>query len=212
MTTPQIARWTEEFGRQYTDRNSLTLLDLDALYRKNYGMGRSALNREFLAHIPSDSSMLEVGCNSGNQLLLLREMGYSDLHGIEVQPYALERARSRLEGVDLAEASAFKIPYPDRRFDLVFTSGVLIHIAPEDLPKAADEIYRCTSKYIWGLEYYSPHLTEVNYRGHKALMWKMDYARFFLERFSDLEMVEEKFLPYLENSNMDCMYLLRKKS
>lgn len=210
--TAQSAAWKSEFGREYTDRNCLDTTALDDLYRKNYGISRTDINAAFLRDIAKEASLLEVGCNAGNQLALLFEMGYTTLSGIELQPYALEIARMRLPQASLAEGSALAIPHGDSSFDVVFTSGVLIHIAPDDLPRALDEIHRCAKTYIWGVEYYAPETTEVNYRSHNGLLWKMDYARRYLERFSDLELVRERRLPYLENENVDCAFLLRKKS
>ena len=138
-------------------------------------------------------------------------MGFYNLHGIEIQTYALERARARLNGMTLREATAFDIPYANNYFDLVFTSGVLMHIAPNDLARAVKEIHRCTRSYIWGLGYHAPVSMEVNYRGHEQLLWKMDYPKFYLEQFEDLELLKSKALPYLKNSNTDLMFLLRKK-
>ena len=210
MNTPQMETWRGDFGREYTDRNSLTLADLDRLHRKNYGITRKELNARFLASVPADARILEVGCNLGNQLLLLQEAGYRNLYGIEIQEYALNKARYRLPNVQLVEATAFDIPFPDGYFDLVFTSGVLIHIAPDDLPKAIGEIHRCSNSCIWGIEYYCAEPTEVNYRGHHELLWKMDYAKFYLDHFDDLELVRREHLPYLDNPNVDCMFLLQK--
>jgi pseudaminic acid biosynthesis-associated methylase len=209
--TPQIEEWGGDFGRDYTDRNSLEPEALNALYQQNYGITRSELNERFLAGIPIDARILEVGCNTGNQLSLLKLMGFQKLHGIEVQEYALERAQSRLEEVELRNGTAFEIPYPTGHFDLVFTSGVLIHIAPRDLPAAMAEIHRCAANYIWGLEYYAPESTEVNYRGHQSLLWKTDFASLYLKQFKDLELLRLEFLPYLAGTNVDCMFLLRKK-
>lgn len=212
IKTPQMEQWASDFGRQYTDRNALSSEQLDALNQSNYGITRRQLNARFLKDIPADARILEVGCNMGNQLLLLREMGFRNLYGLDVQSYALERARSRLNGVCLVQATAFEIPYPDGFFDLVFTAGVLIHIAPDDLPRATAEIYRCTNSYIWGSEYHSPEAREVTYRGHQSLMWKMDYVNFYLEHFGDLELLLNQRLPYLANTNEDCMFLLRKRT
>jgi pseudaminic acid biosynthesis-associated methylase len=210
MTTPQITTWVNDFGREYTDRNILSQSVLNTLYEKNYGVTRRSLNELFLSGIPADARILEVGCNVGNQLAVLREMGYRNLHGVEIQEYALEQARRNLPEIQFTRASAFEIPYPDKHFDVVFTSGVLIHIAPDDLPKAVDEIHRCAGQYVWGFEYYSPQMVEVKYRGNEGLLWKMDYAMFYLERFADLSLARRKDLRYLENSNVDSMFLLRK--
>lgn len=209
--TPQTLVWKGNFGREYTDRNTLDAKELDALYRKNYGLTRSEINNNFLREIAKNASLLEVGCNTGNQLSLLRQMGWSNLSGIELQPYALEVAQSRLPDVAFKLGSALALPCGDASFGLVFTSGVLIHIAPADLPRAMDEIYRTTREYIWGLEYYAPEVTEVTYRAQSALLWKMDFARQYLERFPSLELMREQHLPYLESANVDTVFLLRKR-
>ena len=107
--------------------------------------------------------------------------------------------------------SALSLPYEDGYCDLVFTSGVLIHIAPDDLPRVMDEIHRCARTFIWGLEYYAPDLTEINYRSRNGLLWKTDFAQRYLERFADLELVREQRLSYLESTNVDTVFLLRKK-
>jgi pseudaminic acid biosynthesis-associated methylase len=200
-----------DFGREYTDRNTLQPDALDALYQKNYGVTRRQLNERFLVEIPLDARILEVGCNAGNQLLTLQEMGFRNLYGVEVQSYALDRAKSRLKGVRLLDASAFDIPYPSGYFDVVFTSGVLIHIAPGDLPNAMTEIHRCSGSFIWGSEYFADEATEVNYRGHHDLLWKTDYAGLYLKQFDDLELAQLRYLPYLVGANVDCMFLLKKK-
>lgn len=209
--TPQKRNWAGVFGREYTDRNTLSTAQLDSLYRTNYGIARSHLNEIFLREIPRDARVLEVGCNSGNQLLLLKEMGFTSLWGLEVQSYALELARARVPSAGLSQGFALNLPYDDDYFDLVFTSGVLIHISPADLPRALDEIHRCAKTWIWGMEYYAPELTPVNYRGHDDLLWKMDYVKSYLDRFGDLELVKEQRLPYLNSSNVDTMYLLKRK-
>ncbi len=210
--TDQTREWTGSFGREYTDRNTFAPAELDTLYDRNYGITRRALNRRFLEGIPRCAHILEVGCNVGNQLLVLQEMGFTNLYGIEIQSYALELARSRVPDVKFTQASVLAIPYPDQNFDLVFTSGALIHIAPTDVPVALAEIHRCAKTWIWGSEYYAPRMTEVSYRGHDSLLWKTDYAQLYVERFPDLELVSEQRLRYLENENVDTMFLLRRQS
>jgi pseudaminic acid biosynthesis-associated methylase len=212
MRTQQIHTWTGDFGREYTDRNVCVPEKLDELYLRNYGITRTEINQRFLKEVPRGARVLEVGCNVGTQLLFLRESGFSDLHGIEIQPYALVKARERLPEATLAQASAFAIPYPDRYFDLVFTSGVLIHIAPGDLPKALTEIHRCARTWIWGFEYYAPETTEIVYRGHESLLWKTDFARAYLNQFDDLELAREERFRYLENGNVDTAFLLRRRT
>jgi len=209
--TQQTKIWQGEFGRAYTDRNTLNPQQVDELWSANYGVSRRELNREFLADIPKDARILEVGCNVGNQLLLLQEQGFRNLAAVEIQSYAIETARRRLPGVIFKQASALDVPFENESFDLVFTSGVLIHIAPEDLKRVMSEIHRCARRYIWGTEYFSAEPASVNYRGHDGLLWKMDYPRLYLSTFADFELVRERRLQYLKNENVDTVFLLKKK-
>ena len=208
--TQQTKVWQGEFGRAYTDRNTLSPEQLDKLWLGNYGISRSEIARSFLAEVPKDARILEVGCNVGNQLLVLKEQGFRDLTGVEIQSYAIEGAKKRVPSVLFMQGSALDLPFEDQCFDLVFTSGVLIHIAPTDLPQVMNEIHRCTRLYIWGSEYFSAEPASVNYRGHESLLWKMDYAQLYLSSFTDLKLVREQRLRYLENENVDTVFLLEK--
>jgi pseudaminic acid biosynthesis-associated methylase len=209
--TREGEQWSGEFGRQYSERNLLDPPDLDQMYRRKYGVTRAALNRDFLADIPRSASILEVGCNLGNQLILLKQMGFENLTGIEIHKDIVKEAQSRVPWAKVMEGSALKVPFDDASFDLVFTSGLLIHISPQNLPVAMKEIYRCAKNWIWGFEYHAPQMTEVPYRGHSELLWKADYAQLYTESFPDLELVAERKLSYLENDNVDLMFLLRRK-
>ncbi len=88
----------------------------------------------------------------------------------------------------------------------------MIHISPADLPKIMSEMYRCSTKYIWGFEYFAENTTEINYRGNSNYLWKADYAALFIKQFPDLKLVKKEMYPYVENpSNVDYMYLLEKQ-
>lgn len=208
--TFQEDTWRSDFGKEYTDRNTFTPEEVDALYIENYGVSRTQLNNEFLDNLELNR-ILEVGCNVGNQLNLLKKMGRLDLWGIELQDYAVEVARKRTSGLNIVKGTAFDIPFKDNFFDLVFTSGVLIHISPDDIDKVLDEMYRCTNKYIWGFEYYNPdEYQTVTYRGNNNLLWKTDFSKLFLDRFQGLKLVHKKIIKYTDNDNFDIMYLLEK--
>ena len=138
-------------------------------------------------------------------------MGYSDLWGIELQDYAVEIAKKRISNINVVRGSAFDIPFKDDYFDVVFTSGLLIHISPDDIEKVLDEMYRCTKLYIWEFGYYiPPGYQMINYSGRDDLLWKTDFPRLFLDRFSDLELVCKRIIEYKADDNSDVMYLLKK--
>jgi pseudaminic acid biosynthesis-associated methylase len=192
------------------ERNLLDPPEVDNLYQGKYGVTRTALNQTFLADLPRSASILEVGCNLGNQLMILEQMGFKNVTGIEIHKEIVKEAKLVCLGATVLEGSALKIPFGDAKFGLVFTSGLLIHIAPRDLSVVMHEIYRCSKSWIWGLEYCAPETTEVLYRGQAGLLWKADFARIYTESFLDLELMLERRLSYLENE--DSMFLLRRKN
>jgi len=209
MGTP-AHQWSGDFGREYTDRNALSLDEIDAHYRELFGVSRRELNARFLGELPRNLRILEVGANVGNQLLLLHEMGFVHVHGVEIQRYALERSRARSAGIPNVQGTGASLPFKDGAFDLVFTSGVLIHVPPDTLPTVLREVRRCTRTWVWGYEYFAPEPTEVAYRGRSDLLWKANFARSYVETCTDLELVREVRLRYKTNSNEDSMFLLHK--
>ena len=184
---------------------------MEDLYKERYGYTRTEINSEFIGDFDRDMKILEVGSNVGNQLLCLQEMGFKSLYGIELQNYAVELSKSRTKRINIIEGSAFDIPFKDSYFDLVFTSGVLIHIYPDDLNIVIREIYRCASGYIWGFEYYADKYTEIPYRERRNLLWKADFAKLYQDEFRDLELVKEQRIKYLDNDNVDSMFLIAKR-
>jgi pseudaminic acid biosynthesis-associated methylase len=208
--TKQMKKWTGDFGKEYTDRNALSSEEVDLLYKRLYGTTRTEMNYDFFHDLDKDLKILEVGSNVGDQLILLQKLGFNNLFGVELQSYAVELSKSRTKGINIVHGSAFDIPFKDLFFDIVFTSGVLIHISPDDIETALDEIYRCSNRYIWCFEYYAPNYTQINYRGRKGLLWKTDFSKLFLVRFSRLKLVRQEFYKYRDSDNEDVMFLLEK--
>ena len=208
MQTHQIEVWSDQFGREYTDRNAFTVEELNKDYFECFGLSRVEMNISFLDSLPLSTRILEIGCNVGNQLRCLQHMGFENLYGIEVQWYAVEKAKELTPRSNILQGSAFDIPFRDGFFDLVFTSGLLIHISPTDILQVLREIRRCTRKYIWGFEYFADSYTDVNYRGHGSLLWKTNFANLFLHSFSDLRLIKRQ--KFSSGNNVDEMFLLEK--
>ncbi len=211
MKTKQIEFWSGEFGKEYTNRNSRSAEEWDTFYKATWGTTKMEMNNEFIGSLPKDVKILEVGCNTGMQLNGLQRMGFENLYGIELQPYAAEEAKKYTENINIICGSGFDLPFKDQFFDLVCTNGVLIHIAPKNHLTIMEEMYRCSKRFIMGFEYFAPEVKSINYRGHENYLWKADYAAIFHQYFPDLKLVKSKMYPYLENpENVDCMYLLEK--
>ena len=172
-------------------------------------MKLSSLYHTFLSKLNKDIKILEVGCNIGKQLEILKSAGFNNLWGIDINEKALYVAKNNKK-FNIVYGSAFDLPFKDNFFDLVFTSFVLIHIHPDDEAKAIREMYRVTNKYIFGIEYFSEECEEVVIRGHKNRCWKRNFPSLFRKEYPKLAIMKKKQLPYLRDKNVDIIYLLKK--
>jgi ubiquinone/menaquinone biosynthesis C-methylase UbiE len=88
---------------------------------------------------PGRLRILDCGCGTGNNLLMLRQHG--DASGIDITWSGLAYARSRGER-RVAQASATSLPFPDREFDLVTSFDVLYAFDDTMERDALNEMYR----------------------------------------------------------------------
>jgi pseudaminic acid biosynthesis-associated methylase len=174
--TEQLALWTSGFGRDYTERNDREL------------PGRVEAWREMIGGLPV-TSVLEVGCNLGWNLSYLARLGDYQLVGIEPQADAVRAGQERGDRFTILEGNAFDLPFKDGSFDLVFTSGVLIHIHPRDLPRALAEMERVSRRFLLYVEYDHPTEVELPYRGHGGALWKRDHRAAWLAAAPDLRLL-----------------------
>ena len=200
-STSQLAAWTAEFGRAYTDRNPIGVDDMDRELGEWCGCGRkSELFRQFT---PPEriacGRVLEVGSNVGVQLKILQTVNPGlELYGLEPMAYALQKGRAHYPDINFVPGNAFEIPFRDNYFDLVMTNTVLIHIHPNELPAALAEIHRVSKRFIFFHEYYGDDLTELTYHGQQSLMWKTNFMQRYLEMFPNLRTVDVRYLDYAD--------------
>ena len=188
VVTAQLEAWTGQFGDQYVNRNDY------AEWKMKPGIEAF---RRILSGLDIKSA-LEVGSNIGLNLLFINALFEEaiKLYAVEPNGKAFERLTSQSH-INLEKAwncSAFQMPLSDSSVDLVFTSGVLIHIAPNDLGRAVDEIVRVARQYVLCIEYFSHKPEEIPYRGESGLLFKRDFGSFYLERFPNLKVVNYGFL------------------
>jgi pseudaminic acid biosynthesis-associated methylase len=197
MQTSQLDLWRSEFGRAYTDRN-------------DHEKPERVVSWQRLLDGIVPARALEVGCNVAWNLEYLRRLGVGEVYGIEPQLHAVERARWRGPQFNVMQGTAFDLPFRDGWFDLSFTSGVLIHISPENIGQALDELYRVSKKWIVAIEYDHPVETEIKYRGHTAALWKRDHGALWQARFPQLREVRRIALSPAEGYD-DCTAHLFEK-
>jgi pseudaminic acid biosynthesis-associated methylase len=205
--TKQLELWRSNFGWEYASRNNNQITPEDQ--RRLVKDWSKILNH---AVTPSPASVLEIGCSIGRNLVALRNL-ISEIYGIDPNTQAIELASEMLagSGVKVQEGNAFELPFEDHSIDLVFTSGVLIHIAPDDLPRATDEIMRVAKHYIVCIEYFSHKPEQVPYQGLEGFLFKRDFGRFYLERYPGLKVRDYGFLwQPLDSSDNSNWWLFEK--
>lgn len=161
------AWWSDSFGRSYTDRNQV-----DPRTRAEFW--KSAM--EFC----TPATVLEVGCNRGHNLAAIQMVDTSiDCHGIDVNVQAVNEARSNGITAEVGSALEIASKFGHESMDLVFTSGVLIHIPPDSIQRVMQAIVDTSAKYVLAIEYDAEKEEEVEYRGHAGKLWKRPFGKMY---------------------------------
>lgn len=180
--TEQEAFWAGEFGDEYVDRNQ----GPEAV------AARVALFSRLLPRSRPIGSVIELGANIGINLHALKTL-FPDLSATAVEINARAAAEMRAhDWIDVRETSILDYE-PAGGHDLAFTSGVMIHINPDELEKVYRALYAASNQYIAVIEYYNPVPVEVSYRGHGARLFKRDFAGEMLDMFRDLKLIDYGF-------------------
>lgn len=185
-----VGFWRSEFGDEYTARNRPSDADIQA----RAALWAEILDRwtELLGHRGAPpQSILEVGANVGQNVLALQRVlaprgALPRIHAVEPNQRAREVLLANNCADVVANGTAEALPFADGSIDLVFTSGVLIHIPPNRLRQACSEIHRVARHYVVAIEYFSSAPAEKVYRGHAGRLWTRDFGSFYADNFEDL--------------------------
>jgi adenine phosphoribosyltransferase len=122
-----------------------------------------------LSSLPKSSTILDVGCATGDNLSLMRDQGYTDLTGIDIAEGMIEEARQKLEANfycnDLFSFSSSK------KFDLVFAQA-FVHLFPKTmLPEVFSRLLALSNRRV----YFS---TTIHEEGCEGLEPKQEIIRY----------------------------------
>ena len=183
-----LTAWTGAFGDAYTERNAAGKAQVE----RRVDMWRRVL-RPLSAQPPE--SCLEVGANVGINLRALQAICTIEMHALEPNAKAREvLIRDRVVRADhVLDGTVERIGLADESIDLVFTSGVLIHVGPERLEAACREMHRVARHYLLTIEYFASEPETKTYRGREGLLFKRDFGAFWLDLFPTLALVDYGF-------------------
>lgn len=192
----QEKNWMGEHGNKYT-KNETSISDggiwkgMEEDMKKNFGITNHDIYSLFLRQISRECKVLEVGCNRGHKLLLFQRMGFRSLYGVDINRYAVDLSKQYIKNADIIQASAFEIPFGDSYFDLVFTNGLLSFIHPSNIVEVLKEVYRCTNKYIFGVELFSRNgYTEMIRKNKQSYCWMGNFQGLYATIFYNLKLMK----------------------
>lgn len=116
-------------------------------------------------------SVLEVGCGYGR--IGARLPAGVNYVGIDVSQDMLRSARARLPHGKLINSSIEQFT-TTRRFDLVLAVEVLMHIPPQRIQRAIDNMLELSSRYVVSVDWDVPTDARVD-----SMNWLHDYGRMY---------------------------------
>ena len=168
-----------EFWNKFTENNE-----------SNYNEEFTKFIRDLATSLRCQS-VLEVGCNIGNDLMLFPET--IEVHGIDPNDNAIERAKEKQPTFKFQKGNITKIPLPENSIDFIFTHNVLNYVPDDQMEQAVNELFRVANKYILNCESFdekeNPIETENTFAKNRYMLnrWK----DFKVKIISDVDMHED---------------------
>lgn len=125
---------------------------------------RECVLQRLLSYDREIDSMLDVACCVGWYIGRLRRQGFrAKYQGVDITPNFVERARRANPQAVFEVGDARRLRWADEAFDLVFAGGVLMHLAPADLPRAMKELFRVARQSVFIYTYGDTRRDRVEY-------------------------------------------------
>jgi SAM-dependent methyltransferase len=139
--------WVAEYARR---RQRSVLYNIQELMLADYVLRHAEVAAQPLA-------VLDYGCGIGRHLRNLRRIPNVDCYGFDQSPSMVEGCLAWsdsgwFDSHVLVGEPVGTLPFPDGRFDLVYTTEVLVHTRPEDLDAVLAELVRVCRGHILHLE------------------------------------------------------------
>jgi SAM-dependent methyltransferase len=165
--------------------------------------------KDFLDQAESNSSLLDVGCGGGQNMLYRNDL---QTIGIDICPEFIELCHEKK--LNVIEGNILNIPFPNDNFDSVICIAVIHHLKTHDeRMKAIKELLRVTKKRLlfslWKEMRYSPHttkgvITKLEGDGDYLIPWRLNGETFlrFYHFITDIEVEDiKKLIPNIKIIN-----------
>jgi SAM-dependent methyltransferase len=124
---------------------------------KEYNRRKSLILLATVASRLAPGKVLEYGCGVGRHLSYLHRIPGIIVRGFDQSPTMVAEIEQWAPPGFVAEhvvvgEPVSKLPFADGEFDLVFTSEVLVHVRPEDVPAILRELIRVSKKLVVHIE------------------------------------------------------------
>lgn len=166
--------WAGKHGKEYSERCDVTPESREVIFFELLKLMNISTTIKEL------SPILEVGCNKGHNLEAINRVRRSVFcHGIEINKSLCTRP-------GIIHGSAYDLPWGPNVFDLVFTSGVLIHIPPGRLHEAMNQMRHVSKKYVLMIEYYADKEKGTKYEedfNFQEGVWSRPYGDIYTGHF-----------------------------
>ncbi|MFH1088622.1 MAG: class I SAM-dependent methyltransferase [Patescibacteria group bacterium] len=180
--------WSEYYAKD---------MGIDGYIRNLYGQ------KDFLTAIIDDKPkrVLEVGAGTGTMSIFLSQLGI-EVTTIDNDQIVLTKAdemKRRLAGKNiLVEGDAFKLPFPDQSFDIVFHQGLLEHFSNENIQQLLKDHLR-VAPVVWlsvPNQFY-PHRDVGDERLLSKQVWEGILSPYHIEisRYYSLKLFPKWYLP-----------------
>ncbi len=166
--------WKEKYADSYREKNDDFNLELGA-----------EAWRKILFNTSDIDNLLECGSNIGRNIGILETvLPHAKKSIIEINKTSYDLAKTRYSIDHSFNGSILESDFKINSFDLVFTSGVLIHIHPDDVLENMKKLYSYSKKYIVIAEYFNRTPVMIPYQGEDDKLFKQDFGKLFIENFN----------------------------
>jgi spore coat polysaccharide biosynthesis protein SpsF len=185
--------WAGTFGDEYGRRNRVVWEHRIPFWRR-------------ILEITRAKTFCEAGVNAGWNFQAIRRIDpEASMSGVDVNQSAIESAQEFGFDVMKAPASDVATLFGPSACDMSLTSGVLIHVAPDDLKATMQALIDVSSKWVLAVEYAADEEVAITYREHKGRLWKRPFGKLYEDLGLDL------FETGPAEGFMDCQYWLLSK-